>query len=125
MRYTKKDLLDLLERHSGKHIEPCDCECPYTGNSIDILYQFVGVEHDLPSKFITDVRELYKKSSKNTCFDGKSRLVNAAAVMYIVSLLWGRSGTQQDIGKIFYVSDAAIRERYKEIVRSNKIEIQV
>jgi len=129
MNYTRKDLIKLLHRHSGKHSEPCDCTCPFTGNAIDVLYQFIGVENDLPIDFITSTRKLYNTVSKNLCFGGKNRLVNAASVMYIMAIISRRKKarryTQHEIGMMFCVSDIAIRERYKEIVRSNKIEILV
>lgn len=118
--YQKTDLMDFLKRHSNKSGSECECQCPYTGNSISMLLQFVFITNE--DQISDDSGIILKASiriseelSNKACLIGKNRLVTAAAIFWLASLRTGRRRTQSDAAEYFCTTTNSIRFRWREI----------
>jgi hypothetical protein len=123
MTYSKEDLNQLLKRHTGHDLD-CGCNCPFTGHSVMILIQFIGIEHDFPEWLTTNAVNLYKQIAAKGCIVG-DRKITAAAIVYLVYVLQGEEVpvnskrlTQERLAEMFFITQVAIRYRYRLIYKS-------
>lgn len=56
---------------------------------------------------------------------GKDPKGLAAAALYIVGTLEGERRTQRDISRVSHITEVTIRNRYKEIVRTLNLKLEV
>jgi hypothetical protein len=124
--YTKEDLNDLLKRHSAQVINPreCECECPFTGNSIQILIKFVGAHNDIDTKIIDKAVKVAAKLSKTQCIIG-DRKVTAAAILHYTSIMMRMNMIQRTVADLFYVTDVSIRKRRRQLFGEPKSNISI
>lgn len=122
LTYSKEDLNQLLKRHTGHDLD-CGCNCPFTGHSVMMLIQFIGIEHDFPEWLVTNAVNLYNQVAAKGCIVG-DRKITAAAIVYLVYILQGEAIpimskrlTQERLAEIFFVTDVAIRNRYRHIYK--------
>ena len=120
LAYDKEDLNQLLKRHTGQDPD-CGCNCPYTGHSIIMLIQFIGIENDFPEWLVSNAAKLYKKIANKGCIVG-DRKITAAAIVYLVYLLQGenipvnsRRLTQERLAEMFWITEVGLRNRYRHI----------
>ena len=128
LSYTKKDLLNLLKRHTGTidSINNCDCSCPYTANSIAILIHFIGIENNINDNLIEASCKFSALIQKSSCSIGSSRLVTAATILWISSIMvtvnLNPDITQEKAALYFFITTAAIRQRSKTIREAIKFK---
>ncbi len=67
--------------------------------------------------------EILKKASENKITIGKGPASNAAATIYIASILCSERRTQRDIAEVAGVTEVTVRSRYKEI--SKKLDLDI
>lgn len=123
--YSKQDLFDFLRRHSGISSK-CACNCPWTGNSIELLIKFVNFNNkvlNLSKRFQREACQLSKKLLKTGCPIGKSRLVLAASICYIVGITTRERRSQNELAIAFWVTETSIRINYSNIVRELNVEM--
>ena len=81
MEYTKQEMLDVLKRHEGTDPE-CDCACPLSGHSTEMLIRFVGVQNEIPNRLIECAIILLRQFNQKQCLMGVSRFSIAAGIIY-------------------------------------------
>lgn len=69
--------------------------------------------------------EIIKLATEQSLTIGRGPTGNAAAALYIASVICGERRTQQEIAYIAGVTEVTIRNRYKEIVSKLNIDISV
>ena len=67
--------------------------------------------------------EILKQAAENKLTVGRGPTGNAAAALYISSILCSERRTQREIADITGVTDVTVRNRYKEIIKKLDIEI--
>jgi len=79
------------------------------------------LSHEVQTKTL----ELIKLATEKALTIGRGPTGNAAAALYIASVICGQRRTQQEIAYIAGVTEVTIRNRYKEIISKLNIDITV
>jgi len=88
----------------------------------DYISRFCS-ELKLSNEVQTKTMEILKLAAEKALITGRGPTGNAAASLYIASVLCGERRTQREVADVAGVTEVTIRNRYKEIVRKLDIEI--
>jgi transcription initiation factor TFIIB len=91
---------------------------------IDYLVRF-GTELRLSGTCQRKAAEILKQAKEAGLTAGKDPTGLAAAAIYIAGITNGERRTQREIAEVARVTEVTVRNRYKELVRKLRIEIQV
>ena len=69
--------------------------------------------------------EVIERASELGITGGKDPTGLAAAALYIAGILVGERRAQREIAEVAHVTEVTIRNRYKEIVRKLKMDLEV
>lgn len=121
--YTKEELLALLKRHTNTTDGKCDCNCPYTGNSVMMVINFVVIYNELPDELVAIAEGYFKQFTETQCYGG-NRLVLAASLLYLagrkycddkVKMKKELKISQREIADLFFVHCVSVRKCSREI----------
>lgn len=91
---------------------------------VDYLVRF-GTELGLSGITQRNAADIIRNAKENGLTAGKDPTGLAAAAIYISGILKSERRTQRSIAEIAHVTEVTVRNRYKELVRELKIEIQI
>lgn len=80
---------------------------------------------ELSSTVQAKTLEILKQGSEHKITIGKGPASNAAAALYIASVICGERRTQQGIADVAGVTEVTIRNRYKELIKKLDIHIAI
>ena len=88
----------------------------------DYISRFCS-ELELSTKVQGKTMEILKLAEEKALTIGRGPTGNAAAALYIASVICGERRTQRDIADVAGVTEVTVRNRYKEIL--NKLDIEI
>lgn len=90
--YPRDELRGVLKRHRGSKEEfiasidkDCDCSCPFTSNSINMVMQFAFVENELPLDIRQAAYDMLTYLTDKSCFIGKNPLTVASLLTWLAT----------------------------------------
>lgn len=96
----------------------CDCDCPISGQAILILFQTIAIELDISKKTIDwgiEVWSHFQKQRSCLAYQGKNRIAQAAALVYVATIATGDKRTQENIAWVSGTTPVSIRNLYKHL----------
>ncbi|WXG40135.1 MAG: transcription initiation factor IIB [Candidatus Freyarchaeum deiterrae] len=93
-------------------------------NPIDFLPRF-GAELHLSGAAQRKAALIIEKAKELGITAGKDPTGLAAASMYISAIMIGERRTQREIAEVAHVTEVTVRNRYKELVKKLKLEVEI